>query len=147
MCLRQVSKTPPTGEYVAAGAFIIRGAKNYLPVAPAALALGFLFRRAAPSPAAAPAAAAAAGGDATEAGTGADGTCSGGLDEEVAALSLQVLLTLSRFTYLIASPQPPACSYWRIDVVFGCTLPGRHIGVHGRVQLPLCSCWCTYVYA
>lgn len=40
----QVSKSAPTGEYLSSGAFIIRGKKNYLPIANLVLGFGFLFR-------------------------------------------------------------------------------------------------------
>ena len=85
---RQVSKTPPTGEYVAAGAFIIRGAKNYLPVAPAALAFGFLFR-AAPAPAVvAPSETKAAdNGEAPGAGSGCSGHGARAEDERSAGVA------------------------------------------------------------
>lgn len=41
---KQVSKSAPTGEYLTAGAFIIRGKKNFLPLANLVLGFGFLFR-------------------------------------------------------------------------------------------------------
>lgn len=37
----QVSKTAPTGEYLTAGSFMVRGKKNYLP--PGNLIMGFSF--------------------------------------------------------------------------------------------------------
>eukprot|EP01137_Pigoraptor_chileana_P019675 Opistho-2@81013 len=40
----QVSKTPPTGEYLPTGSFMIRGKKNFLPPAHLVLGFGFLFR-------------------------------------------------------------------------------------------------------
>jgi predicted ribosome quality control (RQC) complex YloA/Tae2 family protein len=39
----QVSKTAPSGEYLATGSFIIRGKKNFLPPAQLALGFGFMF--------------------------------------------------------------------------------------------------------
>jgi len=41
---KQVSKTPPTGEYLTQGAFVIRGKKNFLPLSNLVLGFGFLFR-------------------------------------------------------------------------------------------------------
>eukprot|EP00897_Mesotaenium_endlicherianum_P003139 jgi/Mesen1/2853/ME000174S02111 len=40
----QVSKTAPTGEYLTAGSFMIRGRKNFLPPNPLVMGFGFLFR-------------------------------------------------------------------------------------------------------
>ncbi|KAL5981602.1 hypothetical protein ACLOJK_015665 [Asimina triloba] len=40
----QVSKTAPTGEYLTAGSFMIRGKKNFLPPHPLVMGFGFLFR-------------------------------------------------------------------------------------------------------
>ena len=40
----QVSKTAPSGEYLTVGAFMIRGKKNYLPMAQLVMGFGFLFR-------------------------------------------------------------------------------------------------------
>lgn len=40
----QVSKAAATGEYLAAGSFTVRGAKNYLPPAPLLLGLGIMFK-------------------------------------------------------------------------------------------------------
>jgi hypothetical protein len=40
----QVSKTPPPGEFLTVGAFMIRGKKNYLPPSPLEMGLGVLFR-------------------------------------------------------------------------------------------------------
>ncbi len=40
----QVSKTAPTGEYLTAGSFMIRGKKNFLPPATLVLGFGFLFK-------------------------------------------------------------------------------------------------------
>lgn len=40
----QVSKTAPSGEYLTLGAFMIRGKKNYLPMATLVMGFGMLFR-------------------------------------------------------------------------------------------------------
>ncbi|KAJ8623470.1 hypothetical protein MRB53_031999 [Persea americana] len=40
----QVSKTAPTGEYLTAGSFMIRGKKNFLPPHPLVMGFGILFR-------------------------------------------------------------------------------------------------------
>ncbi|KAK4775824.1 hypothetical protein SAY87_023785 [Trapa incisa] len=40
----QVSKTAPTGEYLTAGSFMIRGKKNFLPPQPLVMGFGLLFR-------------------------------------------------------------------------------------------------------
>mmetsp|Transcript_17184 Transcript_17184/g.37074 ORF Transcript_17184/g.37074 Transcript_17184/m.37074 type:complete len:1292 (-) Transcript_17184:45-3920(-) len=40
----QVSKTAPTGEYLTAGSFMIRGRKNFLPASSLEMGLGVLFR-------------------------------------------------------------------------------------------------------
>nr|XP_027115848.1 nuclear export mediator factor Nemf-like [Coffea arabica] len=40
----QVSKTAPTGEYLTAGSFMIRGKKNFLPPHPLIMGFGVLFR-------------------------------------------------------------------------------------------------------
>ncbi|XP_030539979.1 ribosome quality control complex subunit NEMF [Rhodamnia argentea] len=40
----QVSKTAPTGEYLTAGSFMIRGKKNFLPPHPLVMGFGLLFR-------------------------------------------------------------------------------------------------------
>ncbi|CRK19325.1 hypothetical protein BN1723_002538 [Verticillium longisporum] len=40
----QVSKSAPTGEYLPAGSFMVRGQKNFLPPAPLVLGLGIMFR-------------------------------------------------------------------------------------------------------
>jgi predicted ribosome quality control (RQC) complex YloA/Tae2 family protein len=40
----QVSKTAPTGEYLTAGAFMIRGKKNFLPPVPLVVGYGILFK-------------------------------------------------------------------------------------------------------
>ncbi|XP_053213804.1 ribosome quality control complex subunit NEMF-like [Panonychus citri] len=40
----QVSKTAPSGEYLTVGAFMIRGKKNYLPMAQLVMGFGFVFR-------------------------------------------------------------------------------------------------------
>ena len=40
----QVSKTAPSGEYLTAGSFMIRGKKNYLPPSHLILGFGFLFK-------------------------------------------------------------------------------------------------------
>lgn len=40
----QVSKTAPTGEYLTAGSFMIRGKKNFLPPHPLIMGFGILFR-------------------------------------------------------------------------------------------------------
>ena len=40
----QVSKTAPSGEYLTAGSFMIRGKKNFMPPANLILGFGFLFR-------------------------------------------------------------------------------------------------------
>ncbi|KAH9318701.1 hypothetical protein KI387_020470, partial [Taxus chinensis] len=40
----QVSKTAPTGEYLTAGSFMIRGRKNFLPPHPLVMGFGILFR-------------------------------------------------------------------------------------------------------
>jgi len=40
----QVSKTAPSGEYLTAGSFMIRGKKNFLPPSPLVLGFGFLFK-------------------------------------------------------------------------------------------------------
>ena len=39
----QVSKTPPTGEYITAGSFMVRGRKNFLPASALEMGLGMLF--------------------------------------------------------------------------------------------------------
>jgi hypothetical protein len=44
----QVSKTPPTGEYLPRGAFMIRGKKNYLKGIPIRLAIGVSIRKTSP---------------------------------------------------------------------------------------------------
>lgn len=40
----QVSKTAPTGEYLTAGSFMVRGKKNFLPPQPLVMGFGLLFR-------------------------------------------------------------------------------------------------------
>ena len=40
----QVSKTAPTGEYLTAGAFMIRGKKNFMPPSQLAIGVGMLFK-------------------------------------------------------------------------------------------------------
>jgi len=40
----QVSKTPPTGEYLPTGSFMIRGKKNRMPQQPLVMGLAVLFR-------------------------------------------------------------------------------------------------------
>lgn len=40
----QVTKTAPTGEYLTAGSFMIRGKKNYLPPLYLMMGFGFMFR-------------------------------------------------------------------------------------------------------
>ncbi|KAG7128254.1 Ribosome quality control complex subunit 2 like protein [Verticillium longisporum] len=44
MLADQVSKSAPTGEYLPAGSFMVRGQKNFLPPAPLVLGLGIMFR-------------------------------------------------------------------------------------------------------
>ncbi|KFA48617.1 hypothetical protein S40293_04545 [Stachybotrys chartarum IBT 40293] len=40
----QVSKSAPTGEFLPAGSFMVRGKKNFLPPGPLLLGLGFMFK-------------------------------------------------------------------------------------------------------
>ena len=40
----QVSKSPPSGEYLVTGSFFIRGKKNFLPPFPLVLGFGFMFK-------------------------------------------------------------------------------------------------------
>lgn len=40
----QVSRTAPTGEYLPAGSFMIRGTKNYLPISQLVLGFGLMFK-------------------------------------------------------------------------------------------------------
>lgn len=40
----QVSKTAPTGEYLTAGSFMVRGRKNFLPPQPLVFGFAFLFK-------------------------------------------------------------------------------------------------------
>uniref|UniRef100_A0A1I7XUU7 Protein kinase domain-containing protein n=1 Tax=Heterorhabditis bacteriophora TaxID=37862 RepID=A0A1I7XUU7_HETBA len=40
----QVSRTAPSGEYLTAGSFMIRGKKNYMPASPLVMGFGLIFR-------------------------------------------------------------------------------------------------------
>lgn len=42
--LLQVSKTPPTGEYLPTGSFMIRGKKNFLSPSPLVMGFGILWK-------------------------------------------------------------------------------------------------------
>lgn len=54
----QVSKSAPTGEYLATGSFMIRGRKNFLPPFPLVMGFTFLFKLVGLQPTGNPAAAA-----------------------------------------------------------------------------------------